>query len=478
VSAEHPDADVLTAFSERLLPERERNSVLEHLARCGDCREIVALALPVSELAAPPVPQISRGWLTWPALRWGFVAAGFVAITSVGILQYRRKAEHPAIASYDATRSDASQPEGVAKVAKNQAPPVNGQPADEEAKVQIPSTSAVAAFGESGPATAKKQEREFDRVEAFSKLESPGTSSGARKGNAPAAFGPSVKQQMQQNNFYANNSQQGQAPPPAYAKPQPPPPAVPPAVAVPQSSNEVVATTTAAAPATADTRIGGRDEKKAQDLDTLAAENRSAPALPPSRRNAGAEVARAKPAEATANSKTPNAQLADAYSVSAANSGNFAASGALAPESSLWSINAIGGLQRSVDTGKTWQDVDVDTAPGAAYGANLSSALKSKSSREKTLAKDKADAKETPPIVFRAVSANGPDVWAGGSGGALYHSTDAGGHWMRVVPSWSEVVLTDDIVSVQFADPQRGRILTSSSEIWTTADAGQTWQKH
>ena len=42
----HPDADLLTAFAERSLPEHERTVVLEHLARCGDCRDIVALALP------------------------------------------------------------------------------------------------------------------------------------------------------------------------------------------------------------------------------------------------------------------------------------------------------------------------------------------------------------------------------------------------------------------------------------------------
>jgi photosystem II stability/assembly factor-like uncharacterized protein len=102
--------------------------------------------------------------------------------------------------------------------------------------------------------------------------------------------------------------------------------------------------------------------------------------------------------------------------------------------------------------------------------------LAMKSSREKALAKDKADMKRA-PVVFRAVSANGPDVWAGGSSGHLYHSTDAGGHWVQVVPMWSGVVLTDDIISLQFADPLQGRIVTSSSEIWTTADAGQTWQK-
>jgi photosystem II stability/assembly factor-like uncharacterized protein len=118
--------------------------------------------------------------------------------------------------------------------------------------------------------------------------------------------------------------------------------------------------------------------------------------------------------------------------------------------------------------------VDVTGRVGAASPSNLELAMKTR--RAKVLAKDKADAK-TAPIVFRAVSANGQDVWAGGSEGKLYHSTDAGNHWVRVVPSWRGIELTGDIMNLQFADPQHGRIITSATEIWLTADAGQTWDK-
>jgi photosystem II stability/assembly factor-like uncharacterized protein len=175
----------------------------------------------------------------------------------------------------------------------------------------------------------------------------------------------------------------------------------------------------------------------------------------------------------SANATKP--QLTDAYAVSSVNGSNFSQTAALAPESARWSINAMGSLQRSLDQGKSWQDVDVIGTAGITSGANMPMAMKS--SREKALAKDKAEMKQA-RVVFRAVSANGPDVWAGGSSGHLYHSTDAGGHWVQVMPTWSGVVLTDDIVSLQFADPLQGRIVTSSSEIWTTPDAGQTWQKH
>src|ERR1700689_830135 len=89
----HPDADVLTAFAEHSLPVLERDHVLEHLARCGDCREVVALALPATEAVALAGSDSTarRGWLSWPVLRWGIVAAGILAVTSVGILQYRQR---------------------------------------------------------------------------------------------------------------------------------------------------------------------------------------------------------------------------------------------------------------------------------------------------------------------------------------------------------------------------------------------------
>src|SRR6184192_3247465 len=47
----HPGPDLLTAFAEHALAKRERLHVLEHLAQCSECREIVSLARP--EIAEP-----------------------------------------------------------------------------------------------------------------------------------------------------------------------------------------------------------------------------------------------------------------------------------------------------------------------------------------------------------------------------------------------------------------------------------------
>jgi photosystem II stability/assembly factor-like uncharacterized protein len=46
-----------------------------------------------------------------------------------------------------------------------------------------------------------------------------------------------------------------------------------------------------------------------------------------------------------------------------------------------------------------------------------------------------------------------------------------------VSPSAAGAVLTGDITGIQFSDQQDGRITTSTSELWITSDAGQTWLK-
>jgi hypothetical protein len=148
-----------------------------------------------------------------------------------------------------------------------------------------------------------------------------------------------------------------------------------------------------------------------------------------------------------------------------------------------WTISAIGGLQRSLDQGKTWQAVDVNTKPGYFLDADSSATsvqIADKASQAK-VPKNKDSGKvakqETGALTFRAVAAAGSDVWAGGAGGALYHSADAGNNWARIVPASAGTTLTGDILSIDFPDPRHGKISTSTSEVWITGDGGQTWQK-
>lgn len=474
VNVDHPDADLLTAFSERTLSGPERSQVLEHLARCSECREVVALGLPAQEAMVPVLRPARGGLLTWPRLRWALAAVGVLVVGSFGVLFYRATSHPQTAALYDShgTADAAKEASGVREPAPV---PLAASKSDEE-KPQVPPSKspAVGAKNEAQP-----ESKEFDRLEQFANVEAPRRDekidfgSGSRVGRVRSQalpHGPSGPVQQWQQNMNANatntaNAFQYQGSAPAA-----------PSMAGKQAVSGVLVTAESEAPAEAAPTIGGplpsSADKKGQNLD-LAVNGRSIAPLPRSGAGSGAEVARAKPAEpATAN--TPASAAAGAYTISAANASNFAPSGSLVPESARWAITSAGGLQRSFDQGKTWQDVDVNSGPGATSAANLQLAMKTH--RAKALAKDKAELKMT-PIVFRAVSANGPDVWAGGSEANLYHSNDAGVHWVRVVPSWRGIELTGDVVNLQFADPQHGRIITSSAEIWTTADAGQTWDK-
>lgn len=87
-TAAHPDANLLTAFAEQSLSVRERAQVLEHLASCAACRDVVSLALPL-ESETTRVLQPARAeqpWFRWQTLRWGALAAS-LTIAAIAVLQ-------------------------------------------------------------------------------------------------------------------------------------------------------------------------------------------------------------------------------------------------------------------------------------------------------------------------------------------------------------------------------------------------------
>jgi photosystem II stability/assembly factor-like uncharacterized protein len=149
-----------------------------------------------------------------------------------------------------------------------------------------------------------------------------------------------------------------------------------------------------------------------------------------------------------------------------------AALGLVQSSSPGWSISADGALQRSVDAGKTWVDVNVNSEP-MSNGSNRAVTAESTYGHENK----KRKVETRPSQVFRAVAAWDSEVWAGGSSATLYHSADSGDHWTRVLPSSSGATLTGDIISIEFSDSQHGRIATSSGEVWVTTDDGQTWRR-
>ena len=435
-AVDHPDADVLNAFAERSLPEVERATVLKHLARCGDCRDIVALALPEPDAAHAVTLPARGGWLAWPALRWGFAAAGIVLIASFGVLEYQRSRPTTTVAQYSRQES---------ATAKVQSPPSSAAnvPAREQQKnlnAGQPSVDDLAVQG----APAKLPEPKL-----MSRVAPPAVNAPLRRGavggliGGPVAYGPHMPTQQQQQ----TTTTQLQTFPPAAP------------MAKQQTAGAFANRRVPSASPTVNGEAAGIQTSQVE----VQAQNQLAP-LP------------SQPAEQLFDAESAQADKVDKAKPAVNVTGrDFTQLVALTPR---WAINSAGGLQRSFDQGKTWQDVDVTAgaALSAAKSLPAANAARAKDYKDHYAEKKTLQTPASAPV-FRAVAVAGSDVWAGGSRGTLYHSLDGGNHWTQVVPASAGVSLTGDIVGLEFSDAQDGKITTSTGEIWTTSDQGQTWQK-
>jgi len=423
---DHPEADVLAAFSEQSLPEREKGQVFEHLARCQECRDIVSLALPQNEALSTVRPIVSRRWLSWPAFRWGFAVAGVIAVVSLGVLKYERVGQSPAMVAKNLNRD--GEPAQVQPEAK---PPAAALPEEDHQKALRTSNSNQTAL--TLPAQTGTQ---------LNTDLTPPTHAPQRAFAATRGAGPKMPAQWQQSQSQSVAQQATSAPGP-----------VPSSAAKQELARALENDQTSANRPAADIS-GASAEVISQN------EVQQSPPASSSGQTSGVlfdRLARAKPAAAP---ESP--------------------SRAKAVNSALWTIGASGQLQRSMDQGSTWQNVDVSSSVVAGQSEYLyTMAAKSAPAASKDLRKE-ADKKATTALsaTFRTVVAAGSEVWAGGNGGALYHSLDGGNHWSRVIPSSSGTILTGDIVQLNFSDSPSGTLTTATGEVWTTADNGQSWLKH
>lgn len=94
----HPHADQLTAFAERTISDQDRNSLLEHMAACRDCREVLYLSLPdhaeIQQVHAytRKRPRFAIGWATLAA---SLVIVGSIVITNRDAVEHKRSVNEP-----------------------------------------------------------------------------------------------------------------------------------------------------------------------------------------------------------------------------------------------------------------------------------------------------------------------------------------------------------------------------------------------
>lgn len=406
----HPDADLLTAFAEQALSPKERENVLEHLALCGNCREALALANPAADLAAAEIPakeipakliqeklirqKDDRTWLPafrfgWPSLRWAALAAG-VAVAAAVLLVHPGKlnrATQPFANRQVASPAPAVSVAQIASPSAEQSPAV--APTDEaQSKPEFRSSFSKKPSGE--PAVTRARQAELGGLLAENKKESveadklsPAPSAGAAAFDASASRGATETVEVSAS--------------------------APAVTTEPSAGNQLMARSQT--PASEKPKPAPQTETTQLQINVSAA----VVELPVQNRNV----------------------------LPLAKAGSSASRKLTRPVT--WAITA-GVLQRSLDSGQSWQQALRADHPLLCYASH------------------------------------GDDVWAGGQAGTLFHSADNGMTWAQVQPSIQGQRLSSDITHVDLTQmevggPARIVVSTSNNEIWSSADGGKTWNK-
>jgi hypothetical protein len=466
----HPDPDLLTAFAEKSLTERERTQVLQHLGLCADCRQVVALAMP--EMLAPSPSPARTQWFSWPVLRWGALAACVVVVSAAVTLHYagRETAERVIAPSTPAPTAPAP-PENLG--VESQVP----QQLDQKLAAKIPPPSPLQSDRDELTAGKLAKQRadtgarsaaippvnkSFEVAGVGDRLAETSPQRSGQKGIDQGVI-DHLKRQPKNEQTKDEQSKASQLNDNRLA----------------MARTDAIVADARKADATKADELKSANKPATVPLEQMAAsapapapaaesksDDKEAQAKPPGEHSGSvfgtvnetvtveaeatqvqtsqASVGRAKK-EKKKSKKESREQVESAAAgeqnlpIIGRNDSNLTTLTKIAPS---WTVSPDGAVQRSFDSGKTWQPIPV--------AGN---------------------------VVFRALAANDADVWAGGSAGALYHSPDAGEHWTQIKPVADGKPLTADILTVQFSDAQHGSLTTADHETWTTTDAGETWHK-
>ncbi len=402
----HPDANLLAAFAEKSLLPREQTQILDHLAGCAACREVVAHAQPDEVLqrvavaaAAAPISARRSSWFQGAVVRWAALAACVVVAGAVLISRTQfEKAPVQKVAVQ-------SEPAVVAKTETQ--PESSATPARASNDKQVERD-----FGRLKAATTMAKTRDADELSKLDKQGSVLTTNGL----------PDEKRQTDMPTVDLE------------AKNNPPSPSV----------NTVTVSHAVAAPPPIPQQEEAKATKKEFSADKAmkapAATNEvavqaQAAAVPP------APAPKSAPVLADQRGRSESGNLSAYYKAKDGYVGGAAIGGLMRAATLRWQLSPEGKLIKSSDKGKSWQTVSV------------------------------AD-----KVVFRALCVTGQEVWVGGVQGNLYYSSDAGQQWEQVKPTANGQTLTTDIATIEFKDPQHGKLTTTDHQTWLTSDGGHAWQ--
>lgn len=496
-AGEHPDAGVLTAFTEHGLGATERESVLAHLAACAVCREVVALAVP--DNAVEEVTPAVHSWFRWPVLRWAAVAASAVIVWAAVVVLVPRTSNRdvsaPAITSLQVTAKREVAPDSSTLAAKP-GPPAEKEERDRPlARTASPKTALNAPMQmiarEQGAPNAAGS---FHGNGDLGKLQAGATTNEIQAKSAPVPAPPAAQlAEKKSDDFQAHAADsvtgggaietrreselralpaQSQI---AVGGPirkdaataviagtvtDPSGAVVPNALvkitnAQTNSSTDVHADSAGAYRAplspgvySVEATSPGMQPVLAKDItiDGNVAQNFTLhPGAAAETVTVTAQAALPPPPPPPPASSAPVVNKASAMKAKVLTDQQFSAlSGANAaqlPVASQWRVGKDGELEHSGD-GSAWHKVDV-----------------------------------SPGVTFRAVLSADGAVWVGGSDGALFHGADEGGTWHRVPVGPKNAPVSDAITAISAPDAKSVMVTTSSGEQWSSSDAGRTWKR-
>ena len=182
---EHPSADLLTAFTERTLSERDRLPIADHLSRCAMCREVVYLASGDIEVPARArsrevmvAAAASRRWTSrwlWaaPVAAIVLVGFGFLLRERFVTVPGRQAVASKTVAEAPAHAPEVQQPAPVPQASGAVSVPTQSGKSKSAAKAETPVIAKK--DGAPGPVVAQNQAAMVakDNRELSTKLEAP-----------------------------------------------------------------------------------------------------------------------------------------------------------------------------------------------------------------------------------------------------------------------------------------------------------------